>query len=58
MRNKVLKGITLFMGFTAVMGMCMMDSDDITIPMIMVGAGLAWCLLFYFVNEEYIERRL
>lgn len=57
-KNYVLKGFTWVMGFVALMGACMLDSEDIRIPILMMLVGLAWCAIFYFVNVEYFERRL
>lgn len=58
MKNAILKGFTMFMALIALFGACMLDSEDIRIPIIMMLAGGLWCAIFYFVNEEYIERRL
>lgn len=58
MKNFILKGITWFMALMALLGMCMMDSEDLTVPAIMAIVGWSWCLLFYYVNEEYLEERL
>lgn len=56
MKDIILKVITGAAGIALVIGMSLMDSEDIMVPAAMVLISSAWLLLFFSVNEKRYGR--
>ena len=51
MKNKILKGITYFMGTVFLLSASCLDSDGFTVNFICAGC-LAWLVLFLIANRK------
>ena len=51
-KNKILKAITTAAVFNLILAGCCLDSDNLTIPLIMFGASALWIFVFCLANSE------
>lgn len=50
-KNKILKAITTAAVFNLILAGCCLDSDNLTIPLIMFGASALWLFVFCLAND-------
>jgi hypothetical protein len=51
-KNNILKAITTAAVFNLIVAGCCLDSDNLTIPLIMFGASALWLFVFCLANDE------
>ena len=51
-KNIILKVITAVMAIMACLGVMMLDSENLTIPLVMVAISFSWISLFAIANKE------
>lgn len=51
-KNKILKGITTAAIVNLILAAYCLDSENLTIPLIMFGVSALWLFVFYLANER------
>jgi hypothetical protein len=51
-KNKILKTITTAAVINLVLAGCCLDSENLTIPFVMMGVSLLWLFIFWLANGE------
>ena len=54
-KNIILKVITAVMAVMACLGVMMLDSENLTVPLVMVAISFSWIALFAIANKEELE---
>lgn len=54
-KNIILKAITAVMAVMACLGVMMLDSENLTIPLVMIAISFVWIALFALANKEELE---
>lgn len=52
LKNKILKGITTAAIINFVIATCCLDSESLTIPLVIIGVSALWLFVFYLANFE------
>lgn len=52
LKNKILKGITTAAIINFVIATCCLDSESLTIPLVVIGVSALWLFVFYLANER------
>lgn len=51
-KNKILKGITTAAIVNLILAGCCLDSENLTIPLILFGVSALWIFVFYLANNN------
>lgn len=51
LKNRILKSITAIMAVMAALGVMMLDSENLTIPIALCAVSFSWLVLFASANE-------
>ena len=52
LKNKILKGITTAAVINFVLTSCCLDSEDLTVPLVVIGVSALWICVFYLANNN------